>query len=234
MLRPHSMWKLTTRSQQARRTASTIQRAMGPAWSSDPVCPFFSPAFDLSFKLNSLVVASPMSIPETDVDLDAAYSQKIKVCVPDTTVTLCAPVLLTPATPQLAIRQEHFTALRKTLHKVLPTNASSSRSLEAWKRADPKICGADSETKNGVLSSVARELEFAVHSLCRTDTGYSERAEEKLRAVRNLSRAEVWNAAGSRKNKGVAACADLEDLEEAREVVDVIRQVCQRARKGRG
>ncbi|KAI0688963.1 P-loop containing nucleoside triphosphate hydrolase protein [Earliella scabrosa] len=155
--------------------------------------------------------SSPVSIPETDVELDAAYSQKIK----------------------LAIRQEHFTALRKTLHKVLPTNASSSRSLEAWKRADPKICGADSETKNGVLSSVARELEFAVHSLCRTDTGYSERAEEKLRAVRNLSRAEVWNAAGGRKNKGVAAGADLEDLEEAREVVDVIRQVCQRARKGR-
>ncbi|KAI0770381.1 P-loop containing nucleoside triphosphate hydrolase protein [Fomes fomentarius] len=154
--------------------------------------------------------SSPITIPDTDVELDAAYSQKIK----------------------LAIRQAHFTALRKSLHKVLPTDCPAAWSrvpVGAGKADHPssEITGLDTKAKEDILSSVARELEFTVHSLCRTEDGYRERAEEKVRAVRALARAEVWVGAAA------AAAGDDEVLEDAREVVDVVRQVCQKARRGR-
>ena len=78
--------------------------------------------------------------------------------------------------------------------------------------------------RNNVLSTAARELEFSVHCLCRTKEGYAQRAEEKVRAVKNLGRSEAWSTIG---------LAD-EELEDAREVADAMRQVCQRMRKGKG
>lgn len=87
----------------------------------------------------------------------------------------------------------------------------------------------EAKVKEDILSSVARELEFTVHSLCRTEDGYRERAEEKVRAVRALARAEVWVGAGA----GASAGRDDEELEDAREVVDVVRRVCQRAQNGK-
>ena len=47
--------------------------------------------------------------------------------------------------------------------------------------------------------------------------------EEKVRAVKNLARTEAWSTTGS---------AD-EELEDAREVADAVRQVCQRMKKGK-
>ena len=77
--------------------------------------------------------------------------------------------------------------------------------------------------RNDVLSTTARELEFSVHCLCRTKEGYAQRAEEKVRAVKNLARPEAWSTTGS---------AD-EELEDAREVANAVRQVCQRMKKGK-
>ncbi|KAI1793293.1 ATP-dependent DNA helicase [Ganoderma leucocontextum] len=141
--------------------------------------------------------SSPVTIPDTNVELDAAYSQKIPV----------------------SVRQGHFTALRKALHKVLPTDSDREGPGQAGLKFGP----ADAETKNGVLSSVARELEFGVHSLCRTTDGYKERAAGQIRAVSMLARREAW----------VGTVGD-DDLEDAREVTDVTRQTCERVRKGKG
>ncbi|RPD77979.1 ATP-dependent DNA helicase [Lentinus tigrinus ALCF2SS1-7] len=140
--------------------------------------------------------SSPVTVPDTDVELDAAYSQKIPV----------------------EMRQQQFTALRKALHKVLPTGLDS-RGATAWSRL--KMSSVDAKTKNDIISTTARELEFAVHCLCRTKEGYTQRAEEKVRAVKNLIRPEAWSSAGA---------AD-ERLEDAREVADVVRQVSQRIKK---
>ncbi|PIL22391.1 transporter [Ganoderma sinense ZZ0214-1] len=147
--------------------------------------------------------SSPVTIPDTDVELDAAYSQKI------------------PAN----VRQGHFTALRKALHKTLPTDSNPTRSgTSVWAASwsGLKFGPADAETKNGVLSSVARELEFGVHSLCRTTAGYEERASRQIKAVSMLSQKGAWT--------GVAD----DDLEDAREVADALRQTCERVRKGKG
>ena len=62
-----------------------------------------------------------------------------------------------------------------------------------------------------------------MHCLCRTKEGYAQRAEEKVRAVKNLARPEAWSTIG---------LAD-EELEDAREVADAVRQVCQRKGKAR-
>ena len=86
------------------------------------------------------------------------------------------------------------------------------------------IVEATSGCRTDILSTVARDLEFAVHSLCRSDQVYDVRAKEKVIAVQNLSRAEAWTTTGS---------VD-EETEEAREVVVALRQVFQRMRKGKG
>ncbi|KAJ8454684.1 hypothetical protein ONZ51_g12891 [Trametes cubensis] len=133
--------------------------------------------------------SSPIQLPETDVELDAAYSQKI------------------PA----HLRNECFTAIRKALHKAMPTD-SNDTGTTAWKRLKG-TSGMDTEQKNAILSTAARELEFTVHSLCRTTEGYNERAAEKVRAVKLLARAEAWSGNGG-----------SEDYEDAREVADALRQ----------
>ncbi|TBU54615.1 ATP-dependent DNA helicase [Dichomitus squalens] len=150
--------------------------------------------------------SSPATVPDTDVELDAAYSQKI------------------PA----HVRQAHFAALHRALHKVLPTDPARTAPWAApW--TGLKFAAADTETKDGVLANVARELEFGVQSLCRTTDGYSERATAQIRAVKMLARKEAWTAG---TGSGAAACD--EHLEDATEVADVIRQTCERVRKGKG
>ena len=130
---------------------------------------------------------------------------------------------------QANVRQGHFSALRKALHKVLPTACEESDPSKAGKTnvwaaswSGLKFGPADTETKNAVLSSVARELEFGVHSLCRTTDGYKERASGQIKAVSLLARKEAWASTGD------------DDFEDTREVADVVRQTCERVRKGKG
>ena len=114
------------------------------------------------------------------------------------------------------------------MHKVLPTQPTGI-AASAWAAtwSGLKFSAADTETKDSVLANVARELEFSVHSLCRTTAGYGERATGQIRAVKMLARQDAWTGTGT-------AAASDEDLEDARDVVDVIRQTCERVRKGKG
>ncbi|KAI0631980.1 P-loop containing nucleoside triphosphate hydrolase protein [Trametes polyzona] len=131
--------------------------------------------------------SSPVHLPETNIELDAAYSQKIPVHV----------------------RNECFTALRKALHKVLPPDGGGSAA--AWSRL-PSSSTLDSDTKADVLASAARELEFTVHALCRTTDGYRERAAERVRAVKQLARPEAWateSAGGEEDFEDAREAADV-------------------------
>ncbi|KAI0763648.1 P-loop containing nucleoside triphosphate hydrolase protein [Trametes elegans] len=109
--------------------------------------------------------SSPVQLPETDMELDAAYSQKIPTDV----------------------RNECFTALRKALHKVLAREVDKPT---PWARL--RLSSADTGTKADIISSTARALEFNVHSLCRTADGYRERAAERVRAVKQLTAPASW------------------------------------------
>ncbi|KAI0670901.1 P-loop containing nucleoside triphosphate hydrolase protein [Trametes maxima] len=144
--------------------------------------------------------SSPIHLPETDVELDAAYSQKIPT----------------------AVRNECFASLRKTLHKVLPTGDASAA---AWSRL--KLSSADPDTKATILSAAARELEFGVHALCRTTDGYKERAAAQLTAVRLLARPEAWAPppANAKSNPGAAD----EELDDAREVAGTVERIARKA-----
>ncbi|KAI8994156.1 ATP-dependent DNA helicase [Trametes punicea] len=149
--------------------------------------------------------ASPVHLPETDIELDAAYSQKIPVDV----------------------RNDCFMTLRKALHKVLPTDDGGTAGATAWSvlKASSAL---ESDMKNVILSTAARELEFSAHSLCRTTDGYRERAAGKVRAIKLLAQPQTWNAA-----TGSDAALD-EEYEDAREVADTLRKVCARLCKGKG
>ncbi|KAI0648172.1 P-loop containing nucleoside triphosphate hydrolase protein [Trametes meyenii] len=147
--------------------------------------------------------SSPIHLPETDVELDAAYSQKIPT----------------------AIRNECFAALRKALHKVLPTGDVSA-SAAAWSRL--KLSSADPDTKTAILSSAAREVEFGVHALCRTTDGYKERAAAQLNAVRLLARPEAWSPAALTAKAGSGAADEEPELEDAREAADTVKRVARR------
>jgi hypothetical protein len=75
--------------------------------------------------------------------------------------------------------------------------------------------------RNEVLGAVARELEFAAHSMCVTEEWYGARTGEKERAVETL-RGEV--------------CLDVDGEvdEDARAVVEVFERACRGVRKGKG
>ncbi|CDO71670.1 hypothetical protein BN946_scf184915.g14 [Trametes cinnabarina] len=155
--------------------------------------------------------SSPVELPATDVELDAAYSQKIPT----------------------DIRIECLTSLRKALHKVLPPSGNEEAgSAGAWSHLKG-FSALDSETKwvitfrvpSAILSTAARELEFSVHSLCRTTGGYKERASDMIRTVKLLCSVEAWSSGRD---------ATEEEYEDAREVADTLRQVCSRTRRGQG
>jgi hypothetical protein len=77
--------------------------------------------------------------------------------------------------------------------------------------------------RNDTLSIAAQELEFSAYSLCSTQGGYEQRTIAKVDAVKLLVQEGPWHE------------GDAEDLEDAREVVEVIRRICtNQGRKGKG
>ncbi|KAI0821978.1 P-loop containing nucleoside triphosphate hydrolase protein [Trametes gibbosa] len=155
--------------------------------------------------------SSPFQLPETDIELDAAYSQKIPVHV----------------------RTECFAALRTALHKAFPTGDGGGGGGSAqWGRL--QLSQADPDTKATILALTARSLEFAVHALCRTPDGYRSRAAERVRAVRRLAPADVLPPAHTRTDSEARGTDDADEDEDARDVAEALRQACLRARKGQG
>lgn len=145
--------------EEAAQTFSTSQNTV----SVDDAPP---PNDDAPIKIEELM-SSPLSIPATDFELDASYSQKIPV----------------------PMRSETFTSLRRTLHKVF-SNATSGDTL--WAKLG--MSGLEADVRDSVLSHTARELEFTVHSLCSTPDGYQARSQRQLWAVNTLSKAETWGS----------------------------------------
>ena len=79
------------------------------------------------------------------------------------------------------------------------------------------------DRRNSLLSIIARDLEFAVQSLCTTAEFYKARLKDKIRDVKVLKRQDIWEE----------TIRLDEELEDAREVIQVVRR--QRASyKGKG
>ncbi|KAI0917389.1 hypothetical protein AcW1_007413 [Taiwanofungus camphoratus] len=138
--------------------------------------------------------SSPVQLPDTDIELDVSYSRKIP----------------------LALRNETFVSIRRALYKVFSQDAAGDM---IWGRAT--MTSSDPDVRNGILSNIARELEFLAHSLCTTQDGYRARSDDKVQAVKLLVNSKAWEKNGD------------DNFEDAREIADVVRRTCA-GRKGKG
>lgn len=80
-----------------------------------------------------------------------------------------------------------------------------------------------SDYRTTLLSTVAKELEFSVQSMCTSANFYKLRTKDKIRNVKDLKNPEVWDK---------KAQLD-EDLEDARDITKVIIRLCAQ-QKGKG
>ncbi|TFY83198.1 hypothetical protein EWM64_g814 [Hericium alpestre] len=136
---------------------------------------------------NSSLLSSPVKLPDDNIHLDVSFSQKIPVNK----------------------RNETFTSIRKALHKATMQHSDSE---DVWRRV--KMASSSIDTRNGVVSAVAQELEFSVHSMSSTEKGYQTRSRATIAAAKAMAKMEAWEAAGD------------EEFEEAQEVVAVFKRLC--------
>ncbi|GBE85105.1 ATP-dependent DNA helicase [Sparassis crispa] len=109
--------------------------------------------------------SSSVQLPETSVELDALFSQKVPRSLRDTT----------------------FIALRRALHAVFTQDEAGDA---LWKKA--RMPSPDLDKRNNVLANAARELEFIAHSLCTTHDGYKARVDERIQGIKLLVKPEAW------------------------------------------
>lgn len=71
------------------------------------------------------------------------------------------------------------------------------------------------------LKSLTQNIEWSVHSMCRTEDGYQDRIEPKVDAIKLLSEDDAWRE------------GDEEDFEDAREIANMAKDAAKRW-KGKG
>ncbi|KAJ7364939.1 ATP-dependent DNA helicase [Mycena albidolilacea] len=140
--------------------------------------------------------SSPVDLPDAEISLDVSFSQKIEA----------------------TLRHEALTAIRKALHKVLLRGSDIE---EMWGYLGK--AHADSDARASLLNDAAHALEFSVHSMCSTASGYGRRTEGTVDAVRFLSK--HW---GGIVSPGVQQ-DDEDEWEDARAVVEALKEVCARS-----
>ena len=89
--------------------------------------------------------------------------------------------------PKLDQRQETFDGLRRVLRLACNTDEPGA---SLWSKMG--LASADADTKNQLLATVARELEFSVVSMCTSLARYRERSKYLLKAIREMTRPGVW------------------------------------------
>ncbi|KDQ62727.1 hypothetical protein JAAARDRAFT_66384 [Jaapia argillacea MUCL 33604] len=110
--------------------------------------------------------SSPVELPDDDITLEVAFSQKI---------------------PTIS-RSSTFTTIRRCLHKAFFHSVHGDR---MWEYAT--MATASSETRISALRTVAKELEFSAHSMSRTLDGYKDRSSSKVDAIKQLWDGRSWD-----------------------------------------
>ncbi|KAH7885458.1 P-loop containing nucleoside triphosphate hydrolase protein, partial [Phlebopus sp. FC_14] len=103
-------------------------------------------------------------LPEVNIELEASFSQKIP----------------------LTTRMRVFQSLRSALHRTIDRDAG-----QVWKLL--KGTPTSTEARTLILANAAKTIEFSVHSMSATPSGYEARVKSKLQAIRILERKEVWS-----------------------------------------
>ncbi|KAG0698288.1 P-loop containing nucleoside triphosphate hydrolase protein [Suillus ampliporus] len=135
-------------------------------------------------------------LPEIDIKLEASISKKI----PEPT------------------RKEIFHTLRQALHRVLHWDDSDDG---LW--VNLSNAPSNAEARHLLLAEAAKEIEYTVHAMSATESGYRQRAKAKLHAVKLMERREsLWP---------IDAAHYDEDEEEAIEIIGSLRNICGRWKK---
>ncbi|KZT11848.1 ATP-dependent DNA helicase [Laetiporus sulphureus 93-53] len=146
------------------------------------------------------------SVPSADDD------EETRIELPQTDVEMD---VLFSRKISLPLRMQTFTSIRTVLHR---TFADTTSGDHLWEKLN--LSEATEELKNDVLARVARDLEFGLHSLSSTEEGYKARSLTQLKIVRAVRNAAAWKTTGG------------DDLENEREVVQLLMRTCTDSQKG--
>ncbi|KAG1881987.1 P-loop containing nucleoside triphosphate hydrolase protein [Suillus tomentosus] len=134
-------------------------------------------------------------LPEIDIELEMMFSNKI---------------------PEPA-RREVFRTIRQALYRVLRWDDGDEG---LW--ANLSNAPSNAEARHLLLAEAAKDIEYSVHTMSATESGYNQKAKAKLRVVKLMERREsLWP---------IDAAHYDEDEEEAIEMIGLLRNICSRWR----
>ncbi|KAI0064084.1 ATP-dependent DNA helicase [Artomyces pyxidatus] len=113
--------------------------------------------------------SSPVELPDREIHLDVATSQKIST----------------------TLRNDNFTSTRRALHKIFLNEVDEE---DMWERLN--LSSSSKDTRISILATAAKELEFSVFVMCASDEGYKRRSATSLNAVKRLGKAQAWRTSG--------------------------------------
>ncbi|KAG1858943.1 P-loop containing nucleoside triphosphate hydrolase protein [Suillus subluteus] len=137
-----------------------------------------------------------IDLPEIDIELEAMISKKI---------------------PERA-RKEVFRTIRQALYRVLRWNDSDEG---LW--VNLSNAPSNAEARHLLLAEAAKHIEYSVHTMSATESGYNQRATAKLHVVKLMEHREsLWP---------IDAAHYDDDEEEAIEMIGLLRNICSGWRK---
>ncbi|KAG1780638.1 P-loop containing nucleoside triphosphate hydrolase protein [Suillus placidus] len=137
-----------------------------------------------------------IDLPEIDIELEAMISNKI---------------------PEPA-RKGAFRSIRQALHRALRWDDNYEG---LW--VNLSDAPSHTEARHLVLAEAAKKIEYSVHTMSATESGYNQRAKAKLHAVKLIEHREsLWPLDAAHYD---------DDEEEAIEMIGLLRSICSRWRK---
>ncbi|KAG1906679.1 P-loop containing nucleoside triphosphate hydrolase protein [Suillus fuscotomentosus] len=134
-------------------------------------------------------------LPEIDIELEMMFSKKI---------------------PEPA-RREVFRTIREALYRVLRWDDGDEG---LW--ANLSNAPSNAEARHLLLAEAAKDIEYSVHTMSATESGYNQKAKAKLRVVKLMEHREsLWP---------IDVAHYDEDEEEAIEMIGLLRNICSRWR----
>ncbi|KAH9959764.1 ATP-dependent DNA helicase [Russula dissimulans] len=141
--------------------------------------------------------SSPFTFPDNEIDLDVTFSQKIP----------------------MEDRNSTYRDILRALRKVFMHSAACD---DRWNKLVESE-SSDEETRSTVLSTVSKELEFSVHSMSASQTGYATRSNGAVNSIKRLAREEG----------GVLEHGADKAHEDDWDVIGILRRGCLRVKEGK-
>lgn len=138
---------------------------------------------------------SQIDLPDIDIELEVMISKKI----PEST------------------RKDVFGTIRQALHRVLRWDG---RDEGLW--ANLSNAPSNATARHLLLAEAAKKIEYSVHAMSATESGYKQRAKAKLHVIKLMEHREsLWSMDAAHYD---------DDEQEAVEMIGLLRDICSRWR----